>query len=514
MNHGEIVALVCSGETLGKVLAMAKECSYLKHIITFDPVTDEQKQKLEGTQIQLYTLEQVEQLGKEHPSNPNPPKAEDLISIMYTSGTTGMPKGVMLTHQNVIAAMTGLYLNTCGTKFPVLNEKDVLISYLPLAHILQRVAECLFFSLGSSIGYFQGNVFKLTEDIAELKPTVMTAVPRVLEKIYDKIISGVNAKSSIQKSLFNRAMKSKKQAKSKGGNSKLWDALVFRKTKAVLGGNLRAILSGGAPLRPEVQEMLICTFCCEIIQGYGLTETCAATSLQLPEDYSFGHVGCLLPSLEVKLVTVEDMGYFADAETPRGEIWIRGPVVSKGYFKDPEKTAEDFDKDGFFHTGDIGQWLPNGALKIIDRKKNIFKLSQGEYVAAEALEGKYVLTPYLSRVWIYGDSMKAVLVAVGVVDPDAFVNLAVEAKVENATKDNIAALVQNDQLKALILKDLDRIVQEHKLQGFEKVKAIHLVAEDFDTIDCVTPTQKLVRNKLQKHYQQQIDNMYASLPNQ
>jgi long-chain acyl-CoA synthetase len=513
MNHGEILALVCSGETLPKVLKIAAECTFLKFIISFDPVTEEQQKQLENTQIQLLTLESVEKMGKEKPVTPQPPTAEDLFCIMYTSGTTGMPKGVMLTHQNVVAAMTGVYLNICGSKLEPLNEKDLLISYLPLAHILQRLAECLFFSLGASIGYYQGNVLKLVEDIGVLKPTVMTAVPRVLERIYDKIIAGVNEKSGLQKSLFNRALRVKKTAKSKNGNAKLWDALVFRKTKNLLGGNMRAILSGGAPLRPEVQEMLICTFCCEIVQGYGLTETCAATTIQLPEDYTYGHVGCLLSSVEVKLVSVEDMGYLADAEPPRGEIWIRGPTVSQGYYKDPEKTAEDFGSDGFFRSGDIGEWLPNGVLKIIDRKKNIFKLSQGEYVAAEALEGKYVLSPYLSRVWIYGDSMKSVLVSVAVVDVDAFVRLAEQNKIENATKDNILELVKNEQLKTIVLKDLDRIVVEHKLQGFEKVKNIHLVVDDFEVIDCVTPTQKLQRNKLQKHYQQEIDTMYAALPN-
>ncbi len=506
MNHGEVKAIFCSGEVLPKVLQIADKCEFLKHVICFDEISAEQRQKIESLNCTVHTLDELEALGKQHPAPHTPPTPTDLATIMYTSGTTGTPKGVMLTHYNVIGAISGVASN-----FFQISEEDVLISYLPLAHILERAAELMFLQVGASIGFWQGNVLTLADDLIALQPTFMPAVPRVLDRFYDKVKAAIDSGGWLKKTLFYKAYAAKKIAQETGKTNPIWDAIVFKKLKARLGGRVRGMLSGGAPLRPEVHEFLRVAFDCPIIQGYGLTETCAGGTIQLPIDFSTRHIGPPLACNEIKLVSVPEMNYLADATPPSGEICIRGPNVSIGYYKAPDLTAEVFDPDGWFHTGDIGTWTPNGTLAIIDRKKNIFKLSQGEYVAAENVEQQLNVSQFLSRIWVYGDSYQNCLVGVGVVDAPPLVAYAKQNGWPDASEANIAELIKDPKINKLILDDLEKTGKAQKLHGFEMVRAIHLVHEDFDTIDCVTPTMKLQRAALKKHFQDELDKMYSTM---
>lgn len=518
LNHGEIVAVFCGDITIAnRILKMADQCQHLKHVIYFNNHNESASSLKKECQreINVYSFSELEEYGAklEKQVDHVPPSPNDLATIMYTSGTTGLPKGVMLTHYNVLAAVCG-----AATNFFELNDRDVILSYLPLAHILERVAELLFLQTGGSIGFWQGDVTQIANDIAALKPTVLPAVPRVLDRFYGLVKTQVESGGFVKKYLFNKAFIAKKRAQETGKTTPIWDKIVFNKTKAKLGGRIRGILSGGAPLRPEVQEYLRVVFDCPIIQGYGLTETCAAATIQLPFDFTTGHIGSPLACNEIRLESVPEMNYFADGNPPSGEICVRGPNVFVGYYKAPELTAEVFDNDGWFHTGDIGQINPNGSIKIIDRKKNIFKLSQGEYIAAENLEQKLALCPFLSKIWVYGDSYKNCLVAVGVVEQNTLIQylkqnpqVLSDPTIPEISVQNIEQIIRHSSINQFILKDLERVCKELKLQGYEYIKAIHLVHFDFETIHCVTPTMKLQRAALKKHFQKELDEMYAGL---
>jgi long-chain acyl-CoA synthetase len=371
MNHGEIACLCISAEIFAQVKKFASKCEYLKNLVVFDTLTEEIKNECAKLNLLVYSMDQVEEKGKERFEDVIP-EASSLATIMYTSGTTGTPKGVMLTHTNVIAAISGVSHTLLSV-----TDQDVLISYLPLAHILERVAELLFFQQGAAIGYTQGILKELLDDIQALRPTYFPAVPRVLDRFYERITNQVASGSSFKKWLFNKAMESKRKTIGTNKKPSLAEKIVIGKMKKILGGRVRGMLSGGAPLNPKVHEFLRCAFDCSIVQGYGLTETAAASTIGVPEDLSLAQIGPPLACCEIKLISVPEMNYLTTNEEPSGEIMIRGPNVSIGYYKEPEKTAEVFDKDGWFHTGDVGKFNHNGTLSVIDRVKNIFKLSQG-----------------------------------------------------------------------------------------------------------------------------------------
>lgn len=393
-----------------------------------------------------------------------------------------------------------------------LNEKDVFISYLPLAHIFDRVIEELFISHGASIGFWRGDVKLLVEDIGELKPTIFCAVPRVLDRIYSGLKQKISAGGLLRNTLFNIAYKYKQYNLWKGIKTleaaPICDKIVFGKVKQGLGGNVRLILSGAAPLSTHVEAYLRVVTCAHVLQGYGLTETCAGTFVSLPNEISMlGTVGPPVPNVDVCLESVPEMGYDALSSTPRGEICIRGKTLFSGYYKREDLTKEVL-VDGWFHTGDVGEWQPDGSMKIIDRKKNIFKLSQGEYVAVENLENIYGLVSDIDSIWIYGNSFESFLVAVANPNQQALERWAKE----NNISGDFDSLCENPKAKEYILGELSKIGKEKKLKGFEFVKAVHLDPVPFDMErDLITPTYKKKRPQLLKYYQNVIDKMYKSI---
>jgi long-chain acyl-CoA synthetase len=328
----------------------------------------------------------------------------------------------------------------------------------------------------------------------------------VWSRLHDKLLAAINGGSYIKKQMFHMGFQSKKEALKNGQSSTFWDTILFSKMKARLGGRVRWIMSGSAPLDPNLAEFLKICFCCPVMEGYGLTENAAGACVTKLDETQFGHVGRPLACTEIKLQDVPEMNY--TSKNNSGEIMLRGPNIFKGYFKDPEKTKEAIDPDGFFHTGDIGRWNSNGTLSIIDRKKNIFKLSQGEYVAVEYLEGVYIRSPFVSQVWVYGSSFKRFLVAVVVPDTDVLLPWAQQ---NNVTGD-VKSLCSDDRINKLILDDMTRIGKEAKLHGFEFVKTIHLTSEPFSVEnDLTTPTFKLKRPQLLTHFKAQVDDMYAKI---
>ncbi|GAV65774.1 AMP-binding domain-containing protein [Cephalotus follicularis] len=483
---------------------------YLKTIVSFGKVTSEQREEVKKYSLAIYSWDEFLQLGDNKHYDLPVKKKSDICTIMYTSGTTGDPKGVMISNDSIVTLIAGVkrLLESVNEQ---LTEKDVYLSYLPLAHIFDRVIEEFFISQGASIGFWRGDVKLLVEDIGELKPTIFCAVPRVLDRIYSGLQQKISSGGFIKHTLFNVAYAFKLRNMKKGHKhaeaSPICDKIVFSKVKEGLGGKVRLILSGAAPLSTHVEQFLRVVACCHVLQGYGLTESCAGTFVSLPNELSMlGTVGPPVPNVDACLESVPEMNYDALSNPPRGEICIRGNTLFSGYYKREDLTREVM-VDGWFHTGDIGEWQPDGALKIIDRKKNIFKLSQGEYVAVENLENIYGLVPDIDSIWVYGNSFESFLVAV--VNPN---NQALERWAEeNGVTGDFNSLCKDPKAREYILGELTKIGKEKKLKGFEFIKAVHLEPEPFDMErDLLTPTYKKKRPQLLKYYKDVIDSMYKT----
>lgn len=512
--HSELSIVFVEEKKIPEVLkTFPNTTEYLKTIVSFGKVTPEQREEVEKFGLAIYSWEEFLQLGDDKKFDLPLTKKNDICTIMYTSGTTGDPKGVMISNESIVTLIAGVkrLLQSVNEE---LNEKDVFISYLPLAHIFDRVIEELFISHGASIGFWRGDVKLLVEDIGELKPTIFCAVPRVLDRIYSGLKQKISAGGLLRNTLFNIAYKYKQYNLWKGVKTieaaPICDKIVFGKVKQGLGGNVRLILSGAAPLSTHVEAYLRVVSCAHVLQGYGLTETCAGTFVSLPNEISMlGTVGPPVPNVDVCLESVPEMGYDALSSTPRGEICIRGKTLFSGYYKREDLTKEVL-VDGWFHTGDIGEWQPDGSMKIIDRKKNIFKLSQGEYVAVENLENIYGLVSDIDSIWIYGNSFESFLVAVANPNQQALERWAKE----NNISGDFDSLCENPKAKEYILGELSKIGKEKKLKGFEFVKAVHLDPVPFDMErDLITPTYKKKRPQLLKYYQNVIDKMYKSINN-
>lgn len=288
--------------------------------------------------------------------------------------------------------------------------------------------------------------------------------------------------------------------------------LVFNKFKKVLGGRVRLCITGSAPIATEVLDFLKIAFSCEIYEGYGQTETCGGCHVTFGGDVTKGHVGGIVGSFEMKLVDVPEMNYLSTDvddngnEQPRGEVCVRGSPGFVGYFKDPEKTAETIDNDGWIHTGDIGAILPNGALKIIDRKKNIFKLAQGEYIAAEKLELLFIKSPLIKQIFVYGDSLQSFLVCIIVPDEDEIKNWA---KHEEIKIGDYETYIKSEEFHKAIQDEFAKYKKEEKLNSLEIPKKIYCTSKEFSVDQgTLTPTFKLVRAEAKRVYLEQIREMY------
>lgn len=483
----------------------------LKAIVCFTLLNDEEKDQSASMGIKPYTWDQFISLGKENPAEIFPPQSNSVCTIMYTSGTSGDPKGVILTHENIAAFVRGidLFLNQFEDK---MTEKDVYLSFLPLAHILDRVIEEYFFHRGASVGYYHGDLNAIRDDLMELRPTLFAGVPRVFEKVHEGIKKAVQELNPLRRKAFDLLYKYKRFWMNAGYKQKdaspLADLLAFRKVKAKLGGRVRLIISGGAPLSSEVEEFLRVTCGAFLVQGYGLTETTGLVTVGFPDEMCMiGSVGSVSVYNEMRLEEVSEMGYNPLGNPPCGEICVRGKTVFSSYYKNPQLTSEAI-TDGWFHTGDIGEMLPNGVVRIIDRKKNLIKLSQGEYIALEYLENVYNITPIVEDIWVYGDSFKSMLVAVVVPNEE----VTKEWAYVNAHMVSFSELCSLDRLKEHVLSELKITADRNKLKGFQQIKRVILEPRAFDMErDLVTATLKKRRNNMLKYYQAEIDDLYSGL---
>ena len=397
LEHTNLSVCICTRSQIKALCEAASKSStnHLKTIVVIDGITPEAAQLVSDTnnnnnnKLTLTTLAKVETLGAQcistNRAEPhNPPSPHDIATFCYTSGTTGNPKGALLTHQNMMSVNAGL---SDIFQEEQINSTDRHLCYLPMPHVFERTCQSQVLKAGGSVAFFRGDPTKLIEDIQACQPTVLPVAPRVLNKIYDKIMNGINEAGGVKKKLFDAGLAAKMEGL-KHGHLKhaFYDALIFNKIKRALGmGSLRMVISGSAPLSPNVMYFFRCLLGIPVCEGYGQTEGCAGATISLKDDIStVGHVGGPVGCCEIKLEDVPEMKYLSTDTSHngipcrgRGEICVRGPNVFSGYYKDEEKTKETIDKDGWLHSGDIGLWNMEGNLQIIDRKKNIFKLAQG-----------------------------------------------------------------------------------------------------------------------------------------
>ena len=489
-NSEAKIVVVSTHEQWEKLELIKPELTNVTHYITFEAEAPEG----------VLTLTQICERGKKIvEENPDlfekmalTVKPEDVASIIYTSGTTGVPKGVILTHNNFVS-------NVKATASVVnFTEEDTVLSFLPLAHVLERMVTFCYLYKGCSIGYAE-SLDTLSENLLEVKPHIMVNVPRVLEKIYAKIMDNVLASSSLKRKIFFWAVKVGK----KFGRKKLLGQpisgmlkfkkniahkLVFSKIIEKTGGRARFFVSGGAPLSRDIAELFYAVGLV-ILEGYGLTETSPVITCNTFENIRFGTVGKPLPGVKVKIA--ED-----------GEILTQGPNVMKGYYKMEEETKETFE-GGWFHTGDIGHLDEDGFLVITDRKKDIIVTAGGKNVAPQPIENLLKLNPYILNAVVVGDRRKFIS---ALLVPD-FEKLEKYAEFNNIPYETNSDLIKNESILNLLYGEVDRATPA--LASYEKIKKIGLLDRDFE-IDKgeMTPSFKVKRNIIEKKYIDIIDAFY------
>lgn len=459
--------------------------------------------------LTVLSLEELRRLGEENPVDAVPPQPDDLCCIMYTSGTTGAPKGVPLSHRNVLAAISGLQ---CVFEDYV-DHHDTVLAYLPLAHSFEFAFENAVFSWGIKVGY--GNPRTLSDgsmknchgDIKTFHPTVLIGVPAVWELIRKGIEDQLAKQNFLTRSIFwaGMALKEFLCAHQLPGPD-LLDSLIFKKIKMETGGRLRACFNGAGPLTKETRRFISFAIA-PLIIGYGLTETMAMGAIQDPLEWTDDTIGCPPACIEVKLVDYEEAGYFATNNPPQGEIYIRGDAVMTGYYKNDAENALAFAPGGWFCTGDIGEWAPNGHLRIIDRKKNLVKTLNGEYIALEKLESVYRSNNIVSNICIFAADDKAKPIAIVIPGTRAYETFAEK---NDITGKGFNELVHDERLKELFLADLQATGRRAGLANFEIIEGVVVTDAEWTSQNgALTAAQKLNRRKVVPLYKDAINVAYG-----
>ncbi|KOS19931.1 Long-chain-fatty-acid--CoA ligase 1 [Escovopsis weberi] len=459
--------------------------------------------------LNVLTYDELRKLGEENPIEANPAKPEDIYCIMYTSGSTGPPKGACISHEALIASITGLRTSVGET----ISDKEVVLAYLPLAHIFEMALENLVLGIGGTLGYgsprtlADSSVKNCAGDMRELRPTVMVGVPQIWETVKKGVEAKLNSSSSVLRSLFWAAFHYKAfMTKNKLPLSTFFDGIVFSKVRELTGGRLRFTMNGASGIADTTKNFLSLVLA-PMLSGYGLTETCASGSLGCPLEYSPTAIGPVSPALDVKLVSIPELGYDADAKVPQGEIWLRGLCVMREYFNNPEETAKAVTPDGWFKTGDIGEFDEQGHLRIIDRLKNLVKMQGGEYIALEKLESIYRCAQSVANILIHADPAHTRPIAV--IMPNEKV-LAARAKALGVDEHNMH---HDPKVVDWVLKDLVTTGKQAGLTGLETVSGVVITDEEWSPPSgLVTATQKLNRKVIRERFGKDIDALLKKCP--
>ncbi|XP_073256579.1 long-chain-fatty-acid--CoA ligase 4-like [Porites lutea] len=520
INETDVRFIITDAPLLSKLSNMIDRLPKLEHIVYLGNVVKKSTLLGFSRRVKIHSIREVEEIGESQGKASmvqRGPTSDDTAVIMYTSGSTGLPKGVIIPHGSLVAAMTGIVSRV----HPKVSEKDVYVGYLPLAHVLELVAETGILAQGASIGYSSpltlsdqsSKIKKGTKgDLSVLRPTIMGAVPAIMDRIRQNVMEKVKEGPRLLQLFFTFAYSYKMKQLRMGYDTPLLNKFIFSKMRNLLGGRVRQIISGGAPLSEDTQFFMNVCLCCPVGQGYGLTETCGGGTVCHAWDRATGRVGPPICSSEIKLVTWEEGNYSVrDKPYPRGEIVIGGPNVTKGYFKNPKKTAQDFevDRNGqrWFHTGDIGEFHPDGCLKIIDRKKDLVKLSAGEYVSLGKVEASLAQSQYVETLCVYAESGYNYVVCLAVPRPKQLKALAVSLGIMT---DDWAEQCRSKTITDAVLKDLQALGKALRLEKFELPQRLTLVTEQWTPeTDLVTNSLKLKRQNITNYYRATLDAMYS-----
>lgn len=453
----------------------------------------------------------------EHKSDP-----DDLCIIGYTSGSTGLPKGVKFSHKNcLLSAIGGIYIFR-DAQMDV--DQPVHFSYLPLAHCYERINVATLLHEGGRIGFLTEDVSCLLNDLRDYKPVCFATVPRVLIRIYNRVLLRISY-SKVLLALFRWAIRQKLADQRRGiyRQAGLLDRLFFRPVRELAGGRVQIVISASAPVSEEVLDFVRAAFSCPVVECYGLTETSGILSATLIGEMDAGHTGTPFLDFQIKLVDVPEMNLLV-SHVGIGEICAKGEGCTSGYYKDQVNTEALFDEDGFIRTGDIGTWTSFGALKVVDRRKSFFKLSQGEYVTPKKVEEVYTSSLLVEHVFVDGDSRRSFLIAI--VAPNlaelrkrlvtwcsdgTFNSLRLPRGQRLPTPDlNDTELCAHPLVSQLVLNELTQIGKSGGLKGFEQAKALHLSAEPFTVSSgLLTPTMKISRPIVRRHFAAIIKQLYS-----
>lgn len=497
VNHCQArIVFVSSRSQYEKLLEVRDQISNVEFVVSIERFMWNQD-------LPLYTLFQLSEIS--HPMTDDDrgkidqiidnTQLEDMISIIYTSGTTGVPKGVMLTHENILSNTT-----YGAEKVAHVDSSDVMLSFLPLSHVFERtVGYYMTLSEGAHM-VFAESIEKVPENMLEVRPTVMISVPRLFEKIHSRIYEMVHKMSPLKSKLFHTAMDigyayiqrkyvEKKSTGMLGVKYRIADRIIFKKLRNRFGGRVKFFASGGAPLDKTVNEFFW-AIGLPILEGYGLTETSPMVTMNTMEESKFGSIGTPLKRAEVKLA--ED-----------GELLTRGPMVMKGYYKNPEATAENIDADGWFKTGDIAKIDDDGFVYIVDRKKEIIVTAGGKNIPPQPIENELKLDKFISQAFVCGNK-RPYLVALVVPNVERLIDFARERNINYLDIDD---LVSHERIKRLMDHRIEAV--NEKLPTYETIKRIHIVPRDFSIEGGeLTPTLKLKRKVIHEKYKSHIDKLY------
>uniref|UniRef100_A0A5K4F061 long-chain-fatty-acid--CoA ligase n=1 Tax=Schistosoma mansoni TaxID=6183 RepID=A0A5K4F061_SCHMA len=527
INETELKIIVC--DTVSQAYHLYKiNPQKLEVFIIMEPESTFQSFEKEWSdKVRLFTFEEMLEKGYSNRLPVKVPDDNDLFMILYTSGSLGLPKGVMITNK---AYLNAVKLTISLTEENHFSTEDLShVSFLPLSHAMEQLTMIWAIYSGGRIGFLTDGIESLFDDLRDFKPTFFCSVPRLLVRVYMSFSKKIHSKPIIWKICqyeINKRIEEQKHGIYRRNG--IIDFLFFREFRELLGGRVTAIISGSSPIDRDVLFFIRGVLSCPVIEVYGSTETLGLVSSTMFEDVDAHHVGAIFPGVQIKLIDVPEMGIFVSKDQ-MGEICIRSKCNMLGYYKNQEKTEEVLDSEGFVHTGDVGVWLKNGALKIVDRTKNLFKLSQGEYVAPEKVEQTYLFCDLIQHVYVEGHSLKSY--AVAVVKPNfkrlrkeavdiirklpKTISLPIEKKCENMKDGESlkeitnAELCTRKEIREFVLEKMNSIAREKGLKGFELARNIYLTPEPF-TVDngLLTPTMKLARINLRKHFANTIKNLY------
>ncbi|CAF0944544.1 unnamed protein product [Didymodactylos carnosus] len=518
ITESEVEVIVTSTELVPKLEKILEKTKKVHHVIYFPGF--KQIHPTDKNDIEFHSLQQLEEKGKQANIDGfilnKRPKPQDIAVIMYTSGSTGAPKGVLITHENIIAAMTGQKERV----FPMVDlETHVYIAYLPLAHILELCCELLVYYSGVKCGYSspqtltdQSTAIKRGQkgDLQVLRPHLMSCVPTILDRIHKTVNEKINQANFFQRHLFYLCYKIKVKRLEEGLDSPHLDNLIFKKfNQLVLGGRVRTMLCGGAVLSEDTQRFVQAALCITLFQGYGLTETCAGGSIADQHDISVGRAGYPLVCCEMRLENWDE-----DKPNPRGEILIGGKMVAVGYFAEAAKENVNFKEINgtrYFSTGDIGEIFPDGTIKIVDRKKDLIKLRGGEYVSLTKVEMAIGKVPIVENCCLCASSSAEYTVLL--VSPNQK-NMTSYTEKHFDTKE-WQKLIDDEEFVGQVLKDVQEACRKGGIERFETPQRVRIVPDAWTPeTGLVTDALKLKRKAIELKYQDDIDTLYKDEPKQ